>query len=119
MMSVKNFNLYWETGINIPVTILKSQKFKDGEKKERLAQLIQEEKNVVFSITSEFKLVINPPEDIDSPIYEMQVCLEPLKFQFERVQLIQMADFARKNVIKNEMIVKSIGKKSKIKMTEQ
>jgi predicted GIY-YIG superfamily endonuclease len=30
-----------------------------------------------------------------------------------------MADFAQKNVMQNEMIVKSIGKKNKIKLTEE
>jgi hypothetical protein len=30
-----------------------------------------------------------------------------------------MSDFARKNVMQNEMIVKSMGKKTKIKLTEE
>jgi len=30
-----------------------------------------------------------------------------------------MADFAKKNVMQNEMIVRSIGKKSKIKLSEE
>ena len=101
------------------VIILKSHKFNDSDKKEKLSEMINNGQNVVFSITSEFKLVINPPEDTKSPIYEMEVELQPLKFEFQRVQLIQMADFARKNVVKSELIVKSMGKKSKIKMTEQ
>ena len=32
---------------------------------------------------------------------------------------MQMADFAKKNVMQNELIVRSIGKKSKIKLTEE
>ena len=32
----------------------------DGEKKARMLEMIKEDKNSIISITSEFKLVINP-----------------------------------------------------------
>ena len=73
MMSVKKLNCYWETGMDNEVIILKSHKFNDSDKKEKLSEMIKDDKNMVFSITSEFKLVINPPEDTNSPIYEMEV----------------------------------------------
>jgi hypothetical protein len=74
---------------------------------------------VVLSITSEFKLTINPPKDLSSPLYELDVELEPIKFELQRLQLQQMMDFARKNIMQNELIVKSISKKSKIRITEE
>jgi len=81
--------------------------------------MIQAEENVVFSITSSFKLVINPLQDLEAPLYEVNIDLEPLKFEFQRSQIAQMADFARKNVMQNENIVRSMNKKSKIKLTEE
>lgn len=37
--------------------------------------MIKEDHQVVLSITSEFKLIINPIEDFESPVYELQVNL--------------------------------------------
>lgn len=42
--------------------------------------MIKEEREVVISITSEFKLIINPPQDLGAPLYELDVGLEPIKF---------------------------------------
>jgi hypothetical protein len=81
--------------------------------------MIKEDREVVLSITSEFKLIINPIDDFSSPLYELEVNLEPIKFELQRQQFMQMVDFARKNVMQNEMIVRSMGKKSKIKLSEE
>ena len=79
--------------------------------------MIQRTNEVVISITSQFKLTINPQQDIESPLYELNIGLQPIKFQLERLQIQQMMDFGRKNIMRNEMIVKTIAKKSKIKVS--
>lgn len=37
--------------------------------------MVKEERDVVISITSEFKLIINPQQEIALPLYELDVGL--------------------------------------------
>jgi vacuolar protein sorting-associated protein 13A/C len=119
MLQVNKLNLYWESGTNGKLILLKEKEHSNEVRKARLAEMIREVKDVVLSITSEFKLTINPEDDLESPLYELDVGLDPIKFELQRLQLQQMMEFARKNVLQNEMIVKSINKKSRNKLSEE
>jgi len=41
--------------------------------------------------------------------------LQPIKFELDRIQVIQMIDFIQKNIVQNEMILRSIKQKKKDK----
>jgi len=60
MLQVRKLNLYWESGTNGKLQLLKEREHTNAVKKSRLAEMVKEERDVVISITSEFKLVINP-----------------------------------------------------------
>jgi hypothetical protein len=64
-MNVKNLSLYWQTPRNEQEAreVIIKEYPTDGEKKERMLQMIQSNKNSILSITSEFKLVINNPSE--------------------------------------------------------
>jgi hypothetical protein len=64
MLRVCRLNLYWESGINGKLQLLKDKEHSDAFRKTRLAEMVKEEREVVISITSEFKLVINSPQDL-------------------------------------------------------
>jgi hypothetical protein len=64
MLRVCRLNLYWESGINGKLQLLKDKEHSDSFRKTRLAEMVKEEREVVISITSEFKLVINSPQDL-------------------------------------------------------
>ena len=53
-------NIYWESGSTTKLILLKEKEHSDEIRKARLAEMIKEDKEVVLSITSEFKLTINP-----------------------------------------------------------
>ena len=63
--------------------------------------MIREDENSIISITSEFKLVINPADKIDLPLYQLSVELAPIKFELQRVQVSEMIEFAQKNMVKS------------------
>lgn len=44
---------------------------------------------------------MNNPLDEKIPLYELDVCLMPIKFELDRVQVIQMIDFIQKNIVQN------------------
>lgn len=115
MMQLKKLNLYWQSEAG--EALLKPQS--DAVRRERLAGMVEEEQEVVLSITSQFRLTINPQEETGRPIYELEVKLEPVRLELQRRQCMQMNDFARQNVLQNERIVRSIGRRSRIRLTEQ
>ena len=60
MLQVKKLNIYWESGLATKLVLLKEKEHSDETRKIRLSEMIKEDKEVVLSITSEFKLTINP-----------------------------------------------------------
>ena len=87
-MNLKNLCIYWqssvkEKGKNIFIRDLED----NAEKKGKMLEMIREDKNSIISLTSEFKLVINPMEKFDVPLYELSVDLAPIKFELERLQV--------------------------------
>lgn len=47
------------------------------------------------------------------PLYELSVELAPIKFELERVQVSEMIEFAQKNMVKSEIILKKLSMKKK------
>ena len=58
---------------------------------------------------------MNNPLDEMIPLYELDVSLMPIKFELDRIQVIQMIDFIQKNIVQNEMILRTIKQKKKEK----
>ena len=52
-------------------------------------------------------------EKLDVPLYELSVELAPIKFELERVQVSEMIEFAQKNMVKSELILKKLSMKKK------
>jgi vacuolar protein sorting-associated protein 13A/C len=75
MLQVRKLNLYWESGTNGKLQLLKEKEHTDSVRKTSLAEMVKEERDVVISITSEFKLIINPQEETTLPLYELDVGL--------------------------------------------
>lgn len=44
---------------------------------------------------------MNNPLDEKIPLYELDISLQPIKFELDRIQVIQMIDFIQKNVVQN------------------
>ena len=55
----------------------------------------------VLSLTSEAKLIINPESVEDKPLYELAIDLDPIKFDLERRQVLEMIDFSKKIILQN------------------
>ena len=60
---------------------------------------------------------MNNEADINVPLYELDVSLMPIKFELDRIQVVQMIDFIQKNIVQNEMILRTLKQKKKEKLS--
>ena len=59
-MSVNSLNVYWESGKGGSLEMFSRNDFSDQYRQIKLLEMIEQDREVVISITSSFKLVINP-----------------------------------------------------------
>ena len=109
-MDVRNLDIYWN---------YKNVKFLKPELpvviQDRMAKLIHERsEDKVISITSQFRLRINPLNNFSKPVYELDIRLDPLQVSLEQLQVSQVIDFLERLVIHNEMKLMTRKKTEKI-----
>jgi hypothetical protein len=109
-MDVRNLNIYWNS---------KNIKFIKKELpviiQDRMAKLIYEKNDdKIISITSQFKLKINPLNNFSRPVYELDIGLKALEVSLEQLQVSQIIDFLEKLIIHNELKLMTRKKAEKI-----
>lgn len=71
MLQVRKLNFYWESGTAGKLQMLREKEHSDTYRKTRLSDMVKEDRDVVLSITSEFKLIINPEQEAALALYEL------------------------------------------------